>query len=74
VLTECDYETQIAINNFCRKNKNIKNNFIKFISADCCGPFAYLFNDFGDSFEVVDKDGEDPVEYNLSKITNDEKG
>lgn len=39
------------INEFCRK-KNIK-----FISASILGVYGYVFNDFGDNFEVVDKDG-----------------
>ena len=58
----------IAINNYCHKNN------IKFISADVYGPFAKTFNDFTDNFEVLDKNGEDPVEVMISSITNDEKG
>jgi hypothetical protein len=44
------------------------------MSADLLGPFARLFNDFGDKFEVVDKNGEDPVEVMVSDISNEEKG
>ena len=43
-LSEYNLEHQIIINEYCRKNN------IKFISADCFGPFARLFNDFGDKF------------------------
>jgi baculoviral IAP repeat-containing protein 6 len=32
------------------------------MNADLNGPFAKLFNDFGENFEVIDKNGEDPVE------------
>lgn len=46
----------LALDEYCRKNK------ISFIAADCYGPYAQIFNDFGESFEVVDKDGEEPVE------------
>lgn len=38
------------------------------------GPFARLFNDFGDNFVVEDKTGDEPVEVFISKITNEEKG
>jgi len=62
------YDTIIAVDNFCRKHK------IKFLSADLLGPFARLFNDFGENFEVADKNGEDPVEVMVSSISNDEKG
>lgn len=62
------YQTNIAINNFCRQSN------IKFISADLLGPFSRLFNDFGDKFEVVDKNGEDPVEVMVASISNEEKG
>jgi molybdopterin/thiamine biosynthesis adenylyltransferase len=51
-VTELPYTDQIKLNNFCRDNK------IKFISADCNGPYARLFNDFGSEFEVLDKNGE----------------
>jgi len=38
------------------------------------GPFARLFNDYGETFEVIDKNGEDPVEVMIKNITNDEEG
>ena len=38
------------------------------------GPFTTLFNDFGQSFDVLDKDGEDPVEVFISNISNENKG
>ena len=69
ILTEfCDRSTRIAIDNFCRKHN------IKFIAANVCGPFAFLFNDFGAEFEVIDKNGEDPVELVIRSISNEENG
>jgi molybdopterin/thiamine biosynthesis adenylyltransferase len=67
-VTELPYTDQIKLNNFCRDNK------IKFISADCNGPYARLFNDFGSEFEVLDKNGEDPTEVMIESITNAERG
>lgn len=51
LATETPIDQQIEIDSFCRTNK------IKFISADCIGPYAKLFNDFGEKFEVLDKNG-----------------
>ena len=68
VLTDTDDETNIAINNYCRKNN------IKFICANADGVVSRIFTDFGDNFEVVDKNGEDPVECIISSISNEEKG
>ncbi len=67
VLTEADFETQIVYNEYCRKHK------IFFISCDVRGVWSYIFNDFGESFEVTDKDGVDPVEYFIQNITNEEQ-
>ena len=68
ILTEKTISTQIKIDNYCRKNN------IKFISADVYGPWARHFNDFGDKFEVIDKNGDDPVELVIENISNEEKG
>ena len=38
------------------------------------GAYARLFNDFGESFEVLDKNGEDPIEVIVESITNEENG
>lgn len=38
------------------------------------GPFCRLFNDFGDNFEVADKNGEDPVDVMIKNISQGEKG
>lgn len=69
VLTDVSsMEKQIVINDFCRKNG------IKFISADAYGPWCRLFTDFGDHFEVIDKNGENPQEVMIKSISNQEKG
>ena len=68
VLIDQNYETNIAVNNYCRKNN------IKFIGTDVYGPWTRLFNDFGQKFEVIDKNGEDPQEVMISKISCEEKG
>lgn len=53
---------------YCRKNN------IKFIAVKSEGPFGYVFNDFGEKFEVLDKNGEEPVECFIENISNSEKG
>lgn len=53
VLTEADYATVIAVNNYCRAKGK------KFIFAQLNGVVGRVFNDFGDSFEVLDKNGEE---------------
>jgi molybdopterin/thiamine biosynthesis adenylyltransferase len=67
-ISEVDYETAIAINNFCRKKT------IKFIYFDVRGPFSRIFNDFGEEFIVLDKDGEDLKERWIKNISTEEKG
>ncbi len=68
LATELSYSDQNKLDAYCRENK------ICFISADCFGPYARIYNDFGDEFEVVDKNGEDPTEVMIESITNEEKG
>jgi len=53
VLTEADYATITAVNNYCRAKGK------KFILAQLAGVFGRVFNDFGDNFEVLDKNGEE---------------
>jgi len=43
------------------------------LTADCYGPYGQIFNDFGDNFEVLDKNGEDTIEVILDEITIGEK-
>lgn len=69
ILTnETNRDNQIKLNNFCREKG------IKFIMADCYGVFARVFNDFGDEFEILDKDGEELLEVMIDNITNEEEG
>lgn len=56
------------MNAHCRENK------IHFISLDCYGPFGQIFNDFGENFQVLDKDGEEPTEVLIEDISIAEKG
>ena len=53
ILTECSHEQIIAVNKVCRKHGK------KLICVDVNGVFGRVFNDFGDSFEVLDKNGEE---------------
>lgn len=67
VATTLTHEQQVKINEYCRVNG------IKFISADTFGPFGQVFNDFGEEFEVLDKNGEETVEVILEDISIAEK-
>ena len=52
----------------CRKSE------VRFISASTCGVFASVFNDFGDTFEVLDKNGEELHEFFINSVTQCDKG
>jgi hypothetical protein len=67
VLADADDATITAVDAFCRKRG------IKLIAANVRGVWARLFNDFGDKFEVIDKNGDAPVEVVLSEITREER-
>lgn len=67
-MTEADHATSKAVDHFCRKKG------IKFISADCHGVFSRVFNDFGDEFEILDKNGEELQDVMIQKISNDTEG
>lgn len=51
IATQLSTKDQILLNTECHKL------LIPFISLDVYGPHARLFNDFGSSFEVLDKNG-----------------
>lgn len=68
VATELPFSDQVKIDSFCRENK------INFITTDCYGPYSRLCNDFGEDFEVIDKNGEDPTEVMIESISKNEKG
>jgi ubiquitin-activating enzyme E1 len=61
-LTDASLELQLQVNDYCRQHK------IGYISADTYGAFAVAFADFGDVFEVFDKNGESPKEVMLQRI------
>ena len=58
----------MAVNNFCRKFGK------KFISTDVYGVFGRIFNDFGDNFEVLDKNGEELPDCMIKNISCEENG
>jgi len=68
ILTECDYETICAVNEYCHARGK------KFMCADAVGVFGRLFNDFGDKFEVLDQNGEELQDVLIKKISCEEKG
>ena len=68
ILTDADNLTCKVVNEFCRKKG------IKFIAADCHGAFARVFNDFGEKFEVLDKNGEELQDVMIKNISNAEVG
>ena len=65
ILTEVSLPTQVKINKFCRA----QSPQIAFILSDVYGIFSWSFCDFGDEFEVLDSDGEEPKEFFISGIT-----
>ncbi|EGC35357.1 hypothetical protein DICPUDRAFT_47751 [Dictyostelium purpureum] len=63
ILTESNLNDQILINEICRENN------IYFLMADCHGLISWCFNDFGESFKVFDKNGEETKEIFISNIS-----
>ena len=68
VLTQSTTEKQIEFGKFCHENS------IKLIIAQTRGIFGQIFCDFGENFEVVDTDGEQPLSAMISAINNDQHG
>jgi molybdopterin/thiamine biosynthesis adenylyltransferase len=64
ILTECTNGEIILIDNFCRKH----SPRTKVIVADAVGVFTRVINDFGDKFEVLDKNGEDLQDVMIKNI------
>lgn len=65
VATNVSLETQVTINEFAHAND------IGFISADIRGLFGQVFVDLGDSFAVIDQNGEEPHAGIVSDIEPD---
>jgi hypothetical protein len=68
IATECSYEEIAFLDRYCRERGK------KFINAEQCGAFGRIFNDFGDKFEVMDKNGEDLQDVMIKGISNEEFG
>jgi Zn-finger protein len=67
-MSEADGDTNSIVNQVCREKG------VKFIATDCYGGFCRLFNDFGQKFEVLDKNGEEIKECDIIKISEAEEG
>ncbi|EFA76257.1 ubiquitin activating enzyme E1 [Heterostelium album PN500] len=68
VLANQSLSTQLRINEICHRNK------IKFIASETRGVFGSIFNDFGEGFQVVDTNGENPASYMVSAVSQDKTG
>lgn len=64
VLTDASLVTQIRVNEYCRSRN------INFLSCDVRGVFCWAFADFGNQFEVFDKDGEELKEVLIGNVSN----
>ena len=62
ILTECDNDTIIIFDKFCRKNN------IYLIICDVYGCVGRIINDFGNNFKIKDKDGESIKECYIKNI------
>ncbi|CAL4109432.1 unnamed protein product [Meganyctiphanes norvegica] len=67
VLTDASHEEQLRVSNICHASK------IYFISTECKGLFGKIFCDFGEEFEVVDTNGENPVSAMIAGISKENK-
>eukprot|EP01133_Synstelium_polycarpum_P018226 gene18226-21804_t len=65
VLADQPLSLQLRINEICRANK------IKFIASETHGVFGSIFNDFGEDFNIVDTNGENPASYMISAVSQD---
>jgi len=68
LIIDLNLKNQILVNEYCREHG------VKFISADVYGVYGRIFNDFGEKFIVMDKDGEELQELVIESITNAEEG
>ncbi|RXG67118.1 Ubiquitin-like modifier-activating enzyme 1 [Armadillidium vulgare] len=67
VLTDSTLDEQLQLSEICHE-KNIS-----LIIASVRGLYGQIFCDFGNSFEVVDTDGENPLSSMIASITKEEK-
>ncbi|KAJ3043758.1 SPS-sensor component ptr3 [Rhizophlyctis rosea] len=68
VATDTPLQQQLFINDITHKNGKA------FIAADIRGLFGMTFNDFGDSFQVIDQTGEEPVNGMIAAVSSDKEG
>ncbi|XP_066591841.1 ubiquitin-like modifier-activating enzyme 1 [Prorops nasuta] len=68
VLTETSLDEQLRISEIAHQNN------IAVIIADTRGVFSQVFCDFGESFTVVDTNGEPPVSAMIASISKDAEG
>ncbi|KAM4582095.1 ubiquitin-like modifier-activating enzyme 1 isoform 2-T2 [Fundulus diaphanus] len=68
VLTDSSLDDQKRFGDFCHERG------IRFIVADTRGLCGQLFCDFGEEFEVLDRDGEMPATLMIDRITKDNPG
>lgn len=68
VLTDSSLDDQKRFGELCHKHG------IKLIVADTKGLCGQLFCDFGEKFEVLDRDGEMPVSLMIDRVTKDNPG
>ena len=67
VCTETDHDAAVAVNEACRAAG------AAFIRGDVRGVFGRLFCDFGEAFDVLDVDGEEPHSCIIASVSNDEE-
>ncbi|CAF1423228.1 unnamed protein product [Adineta steineri] len=68
VLTDANLKDQVTIGNHCHSHG------IKYIVANTKGLFGQIFCDFGQNFEVIDTNGENPLTQIVTEISHDEAG
>jgi len=67
VCTETGHDAAVAVNAACRAAG------AAFIRGDVRGVFGRLFCDFGEAFDVLDVDGEEPHSCIIASVSNDEE-
>jgi hypothetical protein len=67
ILTECSHKELALVSRFCREH----SPRTKLIVADSYGVFTRVINDFGASFEVLDKNGEEVPDVMIKGIEGD---
>ena len=68
VVADADRKTCLALADFARTHK------VKFVMTEAKGLCCRVFTDLTESFEVLDKDGEEPVEVMIQSITTANPG